>query len=84
MDLSGTVTKEAKLDIKKKKNLCQHDSCRRKLGLIPFHCKCGLSFCGEHRFSENHECTIDYRALQRKELLKNMSSPIIGLKVEVI
>ena len=78
MDISGSQTS------KKKKNLCQHESCRRKLGIVPFECRCGKAFCGEHRLSENHNCPIDYKALHRAELLKTMSSPIVGIKVEVI
>ena len=78
MDISGNT------EPSKKKNRCQFDCCKRKLGIIPFDCRCGKVFCGEHRLSENHNCAFDYRALQKKELLKTMSTPVISLKVEVI
>jgi predicted nucleic acid binding AN1-type Zn finger protein len=79
MDISGT-----KQIPNQKKNRCEFDCCRRKLGIIPFECRCGKQFCGEHRLSENHNCNFDYRALHKKELLKFMSSPVIGEKVQVI
>ena len=42
-----------------KKNRCP--CCNKKLGLIPFTCKCGGNYCAEHRMSEHHNCTYDYR-----------------------
>ncbi len=72
-------------EVKKAKNpRCMFEGCRRKLGLLPFHCRCEMDFCGEHRPAEIHNCTFDYRNEAKKGLLKFMSSPVTTAKVEVI
>jgi hypothetical protein len=63
---------------------CQCVDCKVKLGVVPFSCRCGKYFCGAHRMAEEHNCTFDYRANAKKELLKYMSSPIVGEKVGII
>ena len=45
--------------VKIKKNRC--GSCRTKLGLVPFHCRCGVHFCGKCRNPDDHDCTFDYK-----------------------
>ena len=63
---------------------CQKENCRHKLGLVPFDCRCGKYFCAEHRFSEYHGCTYNYKEDHKKELLKFMSSPVVTRKIEVL
>eukprot|EP00877_Chromochloris_zofingiensis_P011749 jgi/Chrzof1/6828/Cz02g00050.t1 len=48
---------------------CQQ--CRKKVGLTGFKCKCGLMFCGQHRYAETHDCTFDYKAMERQKLAEN-------------
>ncbi|XP_039116941.1 zinc finger A20 and AN1 domain-containing stress-associated protein 11-like [Dioscorea cayenensis subsp. rotundata] len=36
--------------------------CRRRVGLTGFRCRCGELFCGEHRYSDRHACSFDYKA----------------------
>ncbi|KAJ4966566.1 hypothetical protein NE237_018415 [Protea cynaroides] len=43
------------------KNRCM--SCRKKVGLLGFKCRCGSTFCPKHRLPEMHSCTIDYKAV---------------------
>lgn len=69
---------------KKQTKRCNHDSCHCKLGLTAFECKCGLYFCGKHRYPEEHKCTFDYKESQKKELLKFMSSPVLAPKIEIL
>ena len=44
--------------------------CNKKVGLIPFTCKCNDSFkfCSKHRL--DHDCTFDYRKEQLDKLMK--------------
>jgi hypothetical protein len=63
---------------------CEFPECRKKLGLVGFDCRCGHHYCPDHRFSESHACTFDYRQEAKKELLKYMSSPIVGPKIAII
>ena len=46
-------------------------SCRRKLGLLGFLCRCGGQFCSLHRHSSEHQCGFDWRELGRREVARN-------------
>lgn len=60
---------------------CQ--SCRKKVGLTGFKCKCGMMFCGQHRYAEAHGCTFDYKTAERQRLAEN--NPLVqASKVERI
>ena len=67
-----------------KKNRCAVSGCKRKLTLTDFPCRCGKIHCPTHRFSDDHGCTYDYKKDAKQELLKTMSSAVVGVKVEKI
>ena len=46
---------------KKKTPRCCARDCNKKIGLISFECKCGLSFCGKHKHPEDHECSYNHK-----------------------
>ncbi|CAD5179690.1 zinc finger AN1 domain-containing stress-associated protein 15-like [Musa acuminata AAA Group] len=50
-------------------------TCRKKVGLTGFRCRCGDLFCGRHRYSDAHECSFDYKAAGREEIAK--ANPLI-------
>ena len=52
-----------------KVNRC--DVCSKKVGLLGFDCRCGGLFCALHRGDDEHNCTFDYKTLQRAELAQN-------------
>lgn len=54
-------------------NRCSN--CRRRLGLTGFKCKCGLTFCGSHRYPENHGCTFDYKSMGKEAIAK--ANPVV-------
>merc|ERR1712165_638315 len=58
---------------KKKKNRCL--SCKKKVGLTGFTCRCGGLFCSIHRYSDKHDCTFDYKELGAEEIRK--SNPVV-------
>lgn len=58
---------------KKKKNRC--GICRKKLGLTGFRCRCGGLFCPQHRYSDKHDCTFDYREMGAAEIRRN--NPVV-------
>jgi len=58
---------------KKKKNRCL--TCKKKVGLTGFTCRCGGLFCSIHRYSDKHECGFDYKALGAEEISK--SNPVV-------
>ncbi|XP_020592797.1 zinc finger A20 and AN1 domain-containing stress-associated protein 5-like [Phalaenopsis equestris] len=49
--------------------------CRRKVGLTGFRCRCGELFCGEHRYSDRHDCSFDYKAAGREAI--NRENPLV-------
>lgn len=44
--------------------------CNKKLGVMPFKCRCNELFCLEHRYPESHNCKFDYKLLGKDELTK--------------
>jgi len=69
-----TIEKEEEpKETKKKKNRCF--SCKKKLGLTGFSCRCGGLFCAVHRYSDKHECNFDYKAMGEKEISE--ANPLI-------
>nr|GEV79593.1 ribonuclease H-like domain-containing protein [Tanacetum cinerariifolium] len=50
-------------EVVKKRNRCH--VCSKRVGLVPFLCRCGESFCGLHRMPEKHACKFDFKAAGR-------------------
>lgn len=49
--------------------------CRRRVGLTGFRCRCGDLFCAEHRYSDRHDCSFDYKAAGREAIARE--NPVI-------
>ncbi|XP_022745954.1 zinc finger A20 and AN1 domain-containing stress-associated protein 6-like [Durio zibethinus] len=49
--------------------------CRKRIGLTGFRCKCGITFCGSHRYPENHGCTFDFKKVGREEIAR--ANPLV-------
>nr|XP_010912823.1 zinc finger AN1 domain-containing stress-associated protein 15 [Elaeis guineensis]XP_010912824.1 zinc finger AN1 domain-containing stress-associated protein 15 [Elaeis guineensis]XP_010912825.1 zinc finger AN1 domain-containing stress-associated protein 15 [Elaeis guineensis] len=50
-------------------------TCRKRVGLTGFRCRCGDLFCGRHRYSDTHNCSFDYKAAGREEIAK--ANPVV-------
>lgn len=71
------MTVEKKEETKKKRsNRCKE--CRKKVGLTGFSCRCGGLYCSIHRYSNEHECTFDYKESGAEEIRK--SNPVVEAK----
>ncbi|XP_042515635.1 zinc finger A20 and AN1 domain-containing stress-associated protein 6-like [Macadamia integrifolia] len=58
-------------------------SCRKRVGLTGFKCRCGGIFCAFHRYSEKHECSFDYKSAGRDAIAK--ANPVVKAeKIEKI
>lgn len=57
------------------------ESCRKKIGIYGFHCKCDGYFCTVHRYPESHQCSFDYRAEGREKIMKE-NPTIKAAKIE--
>ncbi|KAI9090654.1 hypothetical protein K1719_028507 [Acacia pycnantha] len=50
-------------------------TCRKRVGFTGFKCKCGITFCGVHRYPEKHGCSFDFKAVGREELSR--ANPVV-------
>ncbi|XP_058507992.1 AN1-type zinc finger protein 6-like [Solea solea] len=55
-------------------------TCRKKVGLTGFDCRCGHIFCSLHRYSDEHNCTFDYRA-EGAERIRRENPKVTGEKI---
>lgn len=71
------ATAEVKDDMipapKREVNRCS--CCRRKVGLTGIRCRCGEMFCSEHRYSDRHDCSYDYKAAGREAIIRE--NPVV-------
>lgn len=58
-------------------------TCRKRVGLMGFKCRCGMVFCGMHRYPEQHGCEFDFKSLGKEQIAK--ANPVIkGEKLQKI
>lgn len=58
-------------------------SCRKRVGLTGFTCKCGMMFCGTHRYPEKHDCSFDFKTVGKEAIAK--ANPVVkGKKLDKI
>ncbi|KAJ1290169.1 hypothetical protein BS78_02G222900 [Paspalum vaginatum] len=50
-------------------------SCRKRVGLTGFRCRCGDLFCGAHRYSDRHGCSYDYKGAARDAIARE--NPVV-------
>tara|TARA_Y100000590_G_C14879897_1_gene698481 strand:- start:23 stop:454 length:432 start_codon:yes stop_codon:yes gene_type:complete len=65
-----TCIENGEKDKNKKKRKKKCHICQKKLGLVPFICKCEQLFCSKHRYVNQHHCTYDYKNTYKDEFLK--------------
>jgi len=65
----------------KAKNRC--DTCKKKVGLTGFDCRCGGMYCSMHRYSDKHDCSYNYREQGAAEIRRN-NPQIMGQKINKI
>ncbi|XP_057978686.1 zinc finger A20 and AN1 domain-containing stress-associated protein 8-like [Malania oleifera] len=58
---------------KDRPNRCS--TCRKRVGLTGFNCRCGHVFCAAHRYSDKHNCPFDYRTAARDAIAK--ANPVV-------
>ncbi|KAG6399510.1 hypothetical protein SASPL_140991 [Salvia splendens] len=51
------------------------NTCRKRVGLTGFSCRCGNLFCSVHRYSDKHECPFDYRSAAQEAIAK--ANPLV-------
>ncbi|XP_073150890.1 zinc finger A20 and AN1 domain-containing stress-associated protein 8-like [Henckelia pumila] len=61
------------LKVKEGPNRCT--TCRKRVGLTGFSCRCGHMFCSVHRYSDKHDCQFDYRIAAQDAIAK--ANPVV-------
>lgn len=59
---------------------CTLDSCKRKLPLTAYACRCKLLYCASHMPPEEHKCTYNFYEEHKKSIARNLSSMTITKK----
>ncbi|KAL2480578.1 Zinc finger A20 and AN1 domain-containing stress-associated protein 2 [Abeliophyllum distichum] len=62
-------------EVKAKEGSNRCTTCRKRLGLMVFNCRCGNLFCSLHRYSDKHDCLFDYRTAARDAIAK--ANPVV-------
>lgn len=70
---AGSSGEEGEEKAKEGPNRCR--SCRKRVGLTGFNCRCGNLFCAVHRYSDKHDCPFDYRMAAREAIAK--ANPVV-------
>ncbi|KAG6438461.1 hypothetical protein SASPL_103404 [Salvia splendens] len=60
--------KEDRAGAKTGVNRCS--GCSRRVGLTGFRCRCGELFCADHRYSDRHDCSYDYKTAGREAIAR--------------
>lgn len=79
--VTKSPTEEDEQDKKPKKNRCH--TCKKKVGLTGFPCRCGGLFCSIHRYSDKHHCTFNYKEMAQEHIRKH-NPVIVAEKIQKI
>eukprot|EP01095_Lingulamoeba_sp_RSL-Kostka_P007252 TRINITY_DN2291_c3_g1_i2.p1 TRINITY_DN2291_c3_g1~~TRINITY_DN2291_c3_g1_i2.p1 ORF type:complete len:233 (+),score=39.76 TRINITY_DN2291_c3_g1_i2:246-944(+) len=52
-------------------NSSRCSTCNKRVGVLGFKCKCSNTYCANHRYSDQHNCTFDYRTAHYLALKKS-------------
>ncbi|KAI4300745.1 hypothetical protein L6164_034085 [Bauhinia variegata] len=74
-EISGDSSSSQCLEIKTKTGPSRCATCRKRVGLTGFSCKCGNLFCTMHRYSDKHDCPFDYRTAGQDAIAK--ANPLV-------
>nr|CAB3474364.1 unnamed protein product [Digitaria exilis] len=70
---SPSSSSASEAETKAEPNRCP--ACYKKVGLTGFLCRCGKTFCGKHRYAEEHGCTFDFKGAGRDKIAR--ANPLI-------
>jgi len=56
-------------------------TCKKKVGLLGFRCKCDFVFCSTHRYADQHVCTFDWKGANQQKLAKE-NPTVVAAKIQ--
>lgn len=74
-EIPGNSSSGESLERKAKAGPSRCATCKKRVGLTGFSCKCGNLFCAMHRYSDKHDCPFDYRTVGQDAIAK--ANPVI-------
>ncbi|CAO2837254.1 unnamed protein product [Amaranthus hypochondriacus] len=72
-DLQESTVEVSLIPVKKSVNRCS--GCGKRVGLTGFRCRCGDLFCAQHRYSDRHDCSYDYKTAGREAIARE--NPVV-------
>lgn len=75
--VKGIAVRVLERPVQQNKSKCW--KCGKKVGLLPFECKCRYVFCLIHRNASTHDCDFDYKEEFRQQNKNNV--PVIADKL---
>lgn len=72
---SGYMLSGQSSEVKGREGPNRCTSCRKRVGLTGFSCRCGNLFCSVHRYSDKHNCPFDYQSAAQDAIAK--ANPIV-------
>ncbi|KAF7145565.1 hypothetical protein RHSIM_Rhsim04G0127000 [Rhododendron simsii] len=74
-----TPTRRRQQTTAERREVNRCSGCWQKVWLTRFSCRCGDLFCSEHRYSDPHNCSYDYKAAGREAIEReNLVLPARG------
>lgn len=74
-EASSDLSSGQSSEVKRKEGPTRCTTCRKRVGLTGFNCKCGNLFCAAHRYSDKHDCPFDYKNAGRDAIAK--ANPVV-------
>ncbi|KAJ8570375.1 hypothetical protein K7X08_037347 [Anisodus acutangulus] len=74
-EASSDLSSGQSSEVKPKEGPTRCTTCRKRVGLTGFNCKCGNLFCAAHRYSDEHDCPYDYKNAGRDAIAK--ANPVV-------
>ncbi|KAK8505054.1 hypothetical protein V6N11_012488 [Hibiscus sabdariffa] len=70
-----TASNRSGNDPAEKKSVNRCLGCGKRVGLTGFRCRCGELFCSNHRYSDRHDCSYDYKTAGREAIARE--NPVV-------
>ncbi|GKV34916.1 hypothetical protein SLEP1_g43249 [Rubroshorea leprosula] len=67
------ATEQGRTEMQASTNRCL--TCRKRVGLTGFKCRCDMVFCGTHRYPEQHGCSFDFKGMGKEQIAK--ANPVV-------
>lgn len=68
-------TEESAVAVETQANPNRCLTCRKRVGITGFKCRCEMVFCGIHRYPEQHGCSFDFKGMEKEQIAK--ANPVV-------